>query len=206
MEQEFKKRGFNLIAGVDEAGRGPLAGPVVAAAVILPADFKLSGVKDSKKLTPLKRKKLNEQIKKCALAWRVEVVDVSFIDKHNILRAALLAMQNCVLNLAIKPDCVLVDGNQTIPQIKAPQFAIVKGDQKCKSISCASILAKVYRDEIMLTLHEKYPQYDFAQNKGYGSKSHLNALKRHGATDIHRKSYAPVKLALSNNFEQLIID
>lgn len=203
MEQQFKKKGFKLIAGVDEVGRGPLAGPVVAAAVIMPYEFELDGLNDSKKLTAKKRQKLTTQIKEQALAWQIEIIGVDFINKYNILKATFAAMQKCLLNLKIKPDCVLVDGNQTIPDINIPQFAVIKGDSKCKSISCASIIAKVYRDEIMLEIDQLYPQYKFSKNMGYGSKAHLDALKKFGATPAHRKHFAPVSNVIQQKNEQL---
>lgn len=203
MEQRFKEKGFKSIAGVDEVGRGPLAGPVVAAAVIMPVDFKIEGLNDSKKLTAKKRQKLAKQIKENALAWQIEIMDVDFINKYDILKATFAAMQKCVLNLETKPDCILVDGNQTIPNINIPQFAIVKGDSKCKTISCASIIAKVYRDEIMLELDKLYPQYKFSKNMGYGSKAHLDALKKFGATSHHRKHFAPVADVIEQKNEQL---
>lgn len=192
MEEQFREKGFTLIAGVDEVGRGSLAGPVVAASVIMPPDFFIKDLDDSKKLTAKKRLLLYEKIKKTAIAWQIEEIDVDFINKHNILKATFAAMQKCILNLKIKPDCVLVDGNQTIPNIMIPQFAIIKGDSKCKTISSASILAKVYRDQIMQNIDKLYPQYNFCRNVGYGSKAHIEALNKFGPAPCHRKYFAPV--------------
>ena len=184
---------MTLIAGVDEAGRGPLAGPVVAAAVIIPADFPKSGLKDSKKLTKKEREFFFALIKEKALAFEVALVDAEEIDRINIFQATLKAMAESVRGLRETPEKVLVDGNRTIPGIKLPQEAIVKGDSLHPAIMCAAIMAKVTRDRLMNDLHKKYPQYGFRAHKGYGTKLHLTNLKLHGPSPAHRKSFAPVR-------------
>jgi ribonuclease HII len=203
LEDESYARGFNCIAGIDEAGRGPLAGPVVAAAVVLPRQFKNDEVKDSKLLTVMQRERLAPVIKANAMSWGLGIVDVQEIDRCNILKAALMAMAQACQTLAPAPDLLLIDGNQTIPVeffnlarascLPAPrQSAIIKGDRICLSIAAASILAKVARDQIMIELDRTYPQYGFAGHKGYGSAGHLQALRRHGPSPVHRRSFAPV--------------
>lgn len=186
-----------LIAGVDEAGRGPLVGNVVAAAVILPAKHSIVGIQDSKKLTAGKRESLFEQICVQAIAWHIAIATPAEIDQINILQATLLAMQRAVLGLNIKPTQVLVDGNQC-PKIPYPVQAIVQGDSKFEQISAASILAKVYRDRQLIELDKLYPQYGFAQHKGYPTAGHIEALSVHGPLrDHHRFSFRPVALAYS---------
>ena len=185
----------NSIAGVDEAGRGPLAGPVVAAAVILPDQHTITGLNDSKKLTPKRRAALADDIKVQALAWAVAESSVAEIDRINILQASLVAMQRAVAGLSQVPHEVLVDGN-ICPSLPMPTRAIVGGDGLHASISAASILAKVARDEQMLLLDQQYPGYGFAQHKGYGTKAHLAALTALGACAIHRRSFAPVRACL----------
>ena len=180
-----------LIAGVDEAGRGPLAGPVVAAAVILDDLNPIAGLADSKKLTPLKRERLYDEIRAKALCCSIAEATVEEIDELNILQATLLAMRRAVEGLRLKPTKVLVDGNR-LPVLDVLAEAIVKGDSKVQAISAASILAKVYRDRWCQELHVQYPQYGFDGHKGYGTAAHLQALKEHGATPWHRKSFAPV--------------
>jgi len=178
-------------AGVDEAGRGPLAGPVVAAAVILPKKCTLINLDDSKKITPEKRVIILEQIEKLALATAVGVIDSALIDKMNILRAAILAMEKAVKHLDQRPDFLLIDGN--VPtKIPIPQETIVKGDSRCCSIAAASILAKVTRDKIMNDYHLLYPHYNFMKNKGYPTKEHLEAIRRFGPSPIHRKTFRGV--------------
>lgn len=178
-------------AGVDEAGRGPLAGPVVAAAVILPIKCTLINLDDSKKITPEKRVIILEQIEKLALATAVGVIDSALIDKMNILRAAILAMEKAVKHLDQRPDFLLIDGN--VPtKIPIPQETIVKGDSRCCSIAAASILAKVTRDKIMNDYHLLYPHYNFMKNKGYPTKEHLEAIRRFGPSPIHRKTFRGV--------------
>jgi ribonuclease HII len=184
-----------LICGVDEAGRGPLAGPVCAAAVILDESRPIEGLADSKKLSEKQRDRLAPIIRERALAWSVAYAEVSEIDQLNILQATLLAMRRAVLALHTVPQQVLVDGLYC-PQTGIPSLAIVKGDSKVAAISAASILAKTARDELMLRLHEQYPQYGFAEHKGYPTAVHLAALREHGVTEIHRRSFRPVREAL----------
>jgi len=180
-----------LIAGVDEAGRGPLAGPVVAAAVILDELNPIVGLADSKKLTALKRERLYDEIRAKALCCSIAEATVEEIDELNILQATLLAMRRAVEGLRLKPTKVLVDGNR-LPVLDVLAEAIVKGDSKVQAISAASILAKVHRDRWCQELHAQYPQYGFDGHKGYGTAAHLQALKEFGATPWHRKSFAPV--------------
>lgn len=182
------QEGYQIIAGIDEAGRGPLAGPVVAAAVILPPGYLNSEIKDSKKLSAGKREELYEIINKEAVAIGMMVVDADIIDRVNILQATLQAMRDAVLELPASPDFLLIDGNQRIP-ILTPQKPIVKGDSLSISIAAASIIAKVSRDRIMEMYHRQFPQYNFQQNKGYGTKEHLDAIKQFGICKIHRKSF-----------------
>lgn len=186
---------MTIIAGVDEAGRGPLAGPVVAAAVILPLNHGIVGLTDSKKLTHKQRNVLFDIIIEKASAYAIESATVQEIDDINILQASLLAMRRAVLNLKMKPDLVLVDGNQ-IPEIPYPVEAIIKGDLTEESISAASILAKVTRDREMLVMDERYPGYGFKQHKGYPTKAHCDALTTLGVTEIHRRTFGPVKMCL----------
>lgn len=180
-----------LIAGVDEAGRGPLAGPVVAAAVILDPARPIVGLADSKQLSPARRERLAAEIRAKALAWALGRAEVAEIDRLNILQASLLAMQRAVTALHIAPEKVLVDGNRC-PQLACPCQAIVKGDATVPAIGAASILAKVARDAELRELHDRYPQYDFARHKGYPTAAHLDALRRHGPCPEHRRSFAPV--------------
>ncbi len=180
-----------LIAGVDEAGRGPLAGAVVAAAVILDPAYTVDGVTDSKKLTARKRDRLELEIKQHAIAWAIGRAEVDEIDKINILQATLLAMRRAVEGLSTQPTHVQVDGNQC-PQIDYPVEAIVKGDGLVAAIGAASILAKVARDRELIALDEQYPEYGFAQHKGYPTRGHIAALERHGVSPAHRRSFGPV--------------
>lgn len=179
------------IAGVDEVGRGPLAGPVVAAAVILNPEKNIAGIKDSKKLTEKQRENLAEKIREHAIAFAIAQCDVHEIDKINIFQASLLAMQRAVMQLSIQPHKVIVDGKFS-PQLPYPTQAIIKGDETEVEISAASILAKVFRDQYMKQLHDTYPQYGFAQHKGYGTAFHLAAIKQYGICPIHRRSFKPV--------------
>jgi ribonuclease HII len=203
-EADGYARGFEVVAGVDEVGRGPLAGPVVAAAVVLPRDFSHGEIKDSKLLSPKQRERLAPLIRESAESWALGVVEVDEIDRINILQASLLAMVKALDALARKPDCLLIDGNQAIParllhengwQAISPPYqrTIVKGDQLCLSIAAASIVAKVARDAMMVEFDKQFPEYGFAGHKGYGSAAHLAALRRHGPSPIHRKSFAPVR-------------
>jgi len=187
---------FILICGVDEAGRGPLAGPVSAAAVILDPAHPIEGLADSKKLSEKQRDRLAPIIRERALAWAVAYAEVGEIDQINILQATLLAMKRAVQALHIQPQQVLVDGLYC-PQTGIPSQAIVKGDSKIAAISAASILAKTARDELMLKLHEQYPQYGFDGHKGYPTAAHLAALREHGVSDVHRRSFKPVRELLS---------
>jgi ribonuclease HII len=189
-----------LVAGVDEAGRGPLAGPVYTAAVILDPERPIEGLDDSKKLTENRRERLFELIKSQSLSWSIARAEVAEIDEINILQATMLAMQRAVAALTVRPDRVLVDGNRC-PSLEYPAHAIVKGDQLVAAISAASILAKVARDREMLRLHEQYPGYGFDSHKGYPTKSHLAALQRHGITPEHRRSYGPVRKYLEQTGE-----
>ena len=181
-----------LICGVDEAGRGPLAGPVSAAAVILDPANPIDGLADSKKLSEKQRDLLAPIIRERALAWAVAYAEVDEIDQLNILQATLLAMKRAVQALHIQPQQVLVDGLYC-PQTGIPSQAIVKGDSKVAAISAASILAKTARDELMLKLHDQYPQYGFDGHKGYPTAAHLAALREHGVSDVHRRSFRPVR-------------
>ncbi len=194
---QFKKSIHSLVvAGVDEAGVGPLAGPVVAAAVILPRFPRIDGLNDSKALTPEKRDALFPKIKSVALATAVSIVSVETIDKMNILYATLHAMREAIRKLSVKPDLVLVDGRNK-PGSGLKEWALVKGDTKSASIMAASILAKVTRDRLMLEAHVQFPMYAFNEHKGYGSKKHMDALIEHGPCPLHRKSFEPVRNRLS---------
>lgn len=186
---------FRITCGMDEAGRGPLAGAVYAAAVILDPLRPIIGLDDSKKLSEKKRDSLALQIKECALAWSIASSSVEEIDEINILQASLLAMKRAIENLQRSPELVLVDGLHC-PRISIMAEAVVQGDSKVPEIAAASILAKTARDAEMLRLHELYPQYDFARHKGYPTPYHLERLELHGVSPIHRRSYAPVKKLL----------
>ncbi|MFH1044364.1 MAG: ribonuclease HII [Pseudomonadota bacterium] len=183
---------MHLVCGVDEAGRGPLAGPVYAAAVILDPAWHIAGLADSKVLSAARRLDLAGQIRRHALAWAIASASVAEIDAINILQASLLAMRRAVEQLSVAPSEVLVDGNRC-PAVCYPVRAIVKGDGKIAAISAASILAKTARDAEMLRLHRLYPHYGLDRHKGYPTAAHLAALKRHGVSEIHRRSYAPIR-------------
>ncbi len=184
-----------LIAGVDEVGRGPLAGPVVAAAVILDPDNPIDGLADSKKLTKKQREQLYDEIKSKALAWSIARAEVTEIDELNILQASLVAMSRAVEALSISPEHVLVDGNK-LPEINCSAEAIIKGDEKIPAISAASIIAKVARDREMDDMDIEYPGYGFSKHSGYPTKIHLQALQELGVTPIHRRSFGPVRRQL----------
>lgn len=186
-ENSLWEQGYRYIAGVDEAGRGPLAGPVVAAAVILPRGVKIRDLDDSKKLTPEKREELYQIIHQQALSINYAVVDNNYIDEHNIYNATLHAMKTAVEGLSIKPEYLLVDGIKLKTSI--PHKSIVGGDGRSASIAAASIIAKVVRDRIMLDLHNRYPQYRFDKHKGYPTREHIELVKQHGFSPIHRKSF-----------------
>ena len=187
-ERELIEGGCGYICGVDEVGRGPLAGPVVCAAVIMPLDDIIEGVDDSKKLSKKKRETLSGKILEKAIACRICRVEPQIIDEINILQATRLCMKNAVEGLSVKPDFVLTDGNMTL-DIELPQRSIIKGDALSYTIGAASIVAKVYRDKIMEEYGELYPQYGFASNAGYGSAAHIAAIKEYGLTPVHRRSF-----------------
>ncbi|HUU41324.1 MAG TPA: ribonuclease HII [Desulfatiglandales bacterium] len=190
-EYQAKLAGYSLVAGIDEAGRGPLAGPVVAAAVILPQDITLTGVKDSKKMSPRSREEAFFIIQSRALDISLAVVSPQEIDRINILQATRKAMKLAVLSLDPQPDYLLIDGIQDI-DLPIRQRCIIKGDQLSLSISAASVLAKVYRDRIMNSYHELYPVYEFSLNKGYGTRGHIQAIDRYGPCRIHRITFKGV--------------
>lgn len=187
-ENELYNKGYTLIAGVDEAGRGPLCGPVVAAAVILNKGSHIAGVNDSKKLSEKKREELYDRITSEAVAYSVGIIDEKTIDKINILEATRLAMKAAVEGLGVLPEYVLIDAEKKVP-INVPYSPIIKGDAKSESIAAASIIAKVTRDRIMQDEAMKYPEYNFAKNKGYGTKDHILAIKEHGLCPIHRETF-----------------
>lgn len=187
-EKQANQQGYNMVCGVDEAGRGPLAGPVCAAAVILPANQVIDGINDSKKLSEKKRELLFDQIKKTALAYCVAWATVEEIEEINILNATMLAMKRAVEGLTPKAGFAFIDGNR-LPQLSIPAQSIIKGDAKSMSVAAASILAKVSRDRKMLEYAEEFPQYQFHRHKGYGTKIHVEALKEFGPSSIHRTSF-----------------
>ena len=188
IENEYREKGFNIICGVDEAGRGPLAGPVYAAAVILPSDCVIEGLNDSKKLTEKKREALFDEIKEKALAYGIASADEKEIDEINILNATFIAMKRAIASLSVRPDLALIDGNQK-PHTDIEEVTVIKGDAKSMSIAAASVLAKVSRDRFMLEMAEKYPQYEFARHKGYGTKLHYEKIAQYGVCDIHRRTF-----------------
>ena len=188
------------IAGVDEVGRGALFGPVVAAAVILPtsvSELVEAKVRDSKQLSAYRREELAKKICNCALAWGVDSASSAEIDQINILQASLLAMKRAVLKLKVKPQLCLVDGNHTIKDLSIPQQTLVKGDEKSIVIASASIVAKVWRDDLITQWAKKYPMYDLAANKGYGTARHIQALKEYGASPLHRRSFRPCQVEVA---------
>ena len=188
IERELHTQGVGLICGVDEAGRGPLAGPVCAAAVILPAEADLPGLNDSKKLSEKKREQLFPEIQRIALAWSVAFATVEEIEERNILGATMLAMNRAIAGLSLKPELALIDGNRN-KEIEMPSRCVVHGDARCASIAAASILAKVSRDRLMVELSREYPQYGFEQHKGYGTRAHYEALREYGPCPAHRPSF-----------------
>lgn len=192
MEAMLAEKGYQSICGVDEVGRGPLAGPVVAAAVIIPPGTAIPGIDDSKKLSSHRREELFDEIVGRGLPCAVGVIDNESIDSINILQASLMAMRKAVMDLKTAPDFVLVDGKFAIPNISSPQCAIVGGDRHCQAIAAASIVAKVTRDRIMDRYQALYPSFSFAQHKGYPTPGHLHELREHGPTEIHRRSFKPV--------------
>lgn len=191
-ERKAFQKGFSRIAGIDEAGRGPLAGPVVSAAVILPFSFQVPGISDSKKLTPKKRGYLYEKIYDFAVSVGIGIIDPLEIDRINILQAALASMTMAVENLVPQPDCLLIDGTFMISSV-LPQEPIPKGDDRSISIAAASIIAKVTRDRLMERYHQDYPQFGFFNHKGYPTRSHKEAIRRFGCCPIHRRSFKGVK-------------
>ena len=190
-EKELYKAGYQAIAGIDEVGRGPLAGPVVAAAVILPPGCKIKGLNDSKKIPKKKHQEIYQAVLDKALAVGIGLIDNEVIDQVNIYEATKLAMKEALSKLSLKPDYLLIDAMKL--DIDIPQESIIKGDANSLSIAAASIVAKVTRDKLMADYDKEYPGYDFAQNAGYGTKSHLQGLERKGVTPIHRKTFEPVK-------------
>ncbi len=194
-ENELYEKGITLIAGVDEVGRGPLIGPVVAAAVILPKGFYHPGIKDSKKLSEKKREELYKVITENALSIGVGTVSEEVIDEINIYEATKTAMKEAINSLTIPPEHVLIDAMKL--DLKMPSTSIIKGDTLSESIAAASIIAKVTRDYLLMKMDEEYPMYDLKNNKGYGTKKHLEALEKYGACKYHRKSYSPVTKVLN---------
>lgn len=190
-ERAAYSSGCIRVAGIDEAGRGPLAGPVVAAAVVLPPGLVLQGVRDSKEVPEAERERLAELIRASALAYGIGIVDETTIDEVNIYQATILAMNLALRDISPPPDYLLIDA-VSLPQISIPQKAIIKGDRRSHTIAAASILAKTERDRLMRKLHEQYPQYNFHRHKGYATKEHMTLLKKYGPCPAHRKSFRPV--------------
>ena len=188
IEDEYNAAGYQTICGVDEAGRGPLAGPVCAAAVILPPHLQIPGLNDSKKLSDKRRRELFPEICKQALAYGIAFATVEEIEEHNILGATFLAMNRAIAKLDPRPELALIDGNRCTG-IRIPSRCIVGGDGKCADIAAASVLAKVTRDRYMLQMAEQYPEYGFEKHKGYGTKAHYAAIREHGPSAIHRPSF-----------------
>lgn len=188
IHRSYLEKGYQIICGVDEAGRGPLAGPVTAAAVILPEEYEIPGLNDSKQLTDKKRRELFPVIQQEALAWGIAFVDEKVIDEVNILNATFMAMKDAISQLQVKPDLALIDGNR-VSDFGVEAIPVVKGDAKVASIAAASILAKVARDEFMEKMDEEYPEYGFAVHKGYGTKRHYAAITEHGMSPIHRRTF-----------------
>lgn len=204
LEDRLCQNGYRCIVGVDEAGRGPLAGPVVAAAVVLPEGDTIEGLQDSKKLSSARRDLMFDRIVSSEAAYAVGIEDNETIDSINILRASLRAMAQAVHKLKLTPEVILVDGNQTIPGVKSPQMAVVGGDASCQAIAAASILAKVTRDRIMDHYARLYPLFAFNRHKGYPTAEHLRELREYGPTPIHRQSFRPVQEVISQMDLQLM--
>jgi len=200
MEQMLTDKGYSAICGVDEVGRGPLAGPVVAAAVIMPPGLEIKGLTDSKKLTARRRDEIFEEIAGRGLMCSIGIIDNECIDRMNILRASLMAMRKAVMDLKQAPDFVLVDGNFTVPKLSQPQLAVVKGDLYCSSISAASVVAKVTRDRIMDRYQALFPAFSFSRHKGYPTSDHIEELHQNGPCEIHRKSFKPVAEILNKEY------
>jgi len=190
-EETARKRGFQFIAGLDEAGRGPLAGPVVAAAVVFPKTRSLKGIDDSKVLSAGQREKALSLLQRRALGVGIGIVEAGEIDRINILQASLKAMELAVQSLPLRPDFLLIDGLHCL-KLPAEQKAIPKGDRRCLSIAAASIVAKVTRDRLMVAYHQDYPEYNFAQHKGYGTREHLQAIQKYGCCPLHRQSFRTI--------------
>ena len=197
IEQKAYMSGYEMIGGIDEAGRGPLAGPVVASVVILPRNIIIPGINDSKKLTHQQREKLYKIISTAAIDWGVGIVEPDVIDEINILQATYMAMRQAVAKLRVTPHFLLVDGNRSISDVVIPQYPVPKGDTFVTSIQAASIISKVIRDKIMVEYDAIYPKYNFAKHKGYGTELHLQAIEQHGVCEIHRTTYAPVRELLT---------
>jgi ribonuclease HII len=202
LDEGVRGRGYPMVAGLDEAGRGPLAGPVVAAAVILPSQAVIPGLTDSKALTPGQRDELFHLIQETAIAVAVGAVGPEDIDRINILQATRRAMEEAVAQLAPQPHALLIDGRMSIRSSIA-QFSIVKGDVRSHTVAAASVVAKVTRDRIMTAYHESFPQYGFHRHKGYGTQEHLEAIRLHGCSPIHRKSFRGVRGKLGANGDEL---
>ena len=199
-ERELQKKGFSFIAGVDEAGRGPLAGPVVAAACVIPEGIEIDKINDSKQLTPAKRAEIFFQLKKHPkVDFGIGIIDAEIIDEINILQATLLAMKESIKRLSIMPNAVIVDGKQT-PDVDMYKVAIVKGDAQSLSIAAASIIAKETRDALMDEYHEKWPKYGFNKHKGYGTKFHREMIEKYGPCPIHRVTFEPIKSWLNKKY------
>ncbi len=188
-EEQLRTKGYMSVCGVDEAGRGPLAGPVCAAAVILENGCEIEDLNDSKKLTEKKREQLFDVIKEKAVAYSIAFASVDEIEEFNILNATYIAMNRAINSLSIKPDFAIIDGNRVPSDIKVSASALVKGDMKSMSVAAASVLAKVSRDRLMLQYDEKYPEYNFKKHKGYGTKEHYAAISENGICEIHRRSF-----------------
>jgi len=197
-ERSARASGFTCIVGLDEAGRGPLAGPVVAAAVALPEGLRIPGLTDSKQVPEEDRERLFEVIRKQAVCYGIGIVHERTIEDVNILQATIIAMEQALQALSPRPDYLLLDA-LTLPRVPLPQKPLIKGDSRSHSIAAASILAKVTRDRLMMELHEKFPQYNFRKHKGYGTAEHLALLRKHGPCDAHRKTFNPIARMLSGD-------